>query len=628
MLFIIFIGYLWLLPANMLLLSYVTLHPGRFAISSYFMQQGIIGYTVRSLNFYLSAKQRKQAFVQFILTLISSVLDVFGLAALVPVLLVAAEPGAVLRHPYFAPLYAALGLSSERMFLVLLIAALLVFFILKNIFSTWVSYVQARFTASIGLEIVRQQLVKYLNFPFWYFNDVGSASLTNSTLNVPSAYVNAVVRPLFIFFSELTVILVIVVSIMLYKPLLLLLLALTLVPTALLTYHKLRVRSQAIGDELNRLRSLSFGLVGDLFAGFVELRLANRQRQFASRLVGNQEAMQKLDAEAYLYSLLPVRVIELMAIAGVLTIFLYYLFMPTAIEGGLIALVGLFAAAAYRLMPSVNRMLTTLVSIKQFQYAIENLESFREPQYDEHLPEQQLPLVFERTLAFDNVSFRFPSQAADEAPALQNVSFTVRRGEKIGFIGSSGSGKTTLMNVLLRFYREQSGAVLIDDLPLTPQHIQAWYKLVGYVKQDTFLMEASIQDNITLGAPAAEVDELRLQYAIEQASLTDLVANLPQGLHTFIGERGSKLSGGQRQRIGIARALYKKAEVLLLDEATSALDNETEREVNEAIARLAHTNITILIIAHRLTTLRECDRIYELSHGRLVAERQYAELVH
>ena len=184
------------------------------------------------------------------------------------------------------------------------------------------------------------------------------------------------------------------------------------------------------------------------------------------------------------------------------------------------------------------------------------------------------------------------------------------------------------MNVLLRFYREQSGSVLIDGAPLTPAHMQAWYQLVGYVKQDTFLMEASIQDNITLGVPAEEVDGLRLHYAIEQASLTDLVTGLPLGLHTFIGERGSKLSGGQRQRIGIARALYKKAEVLLLDEATSALDNETEREVNEAIARLAHTNITILIIAHRLTTLRQCDRIYELSHGRIVAERQYAELVH
>ena len=181
------------------------------------------------------------------------------------------------------------------------------------------------------------------------------------------------------------------------------------------------------------------------------------------------------------------------------------------------------------------------------------------------------------------------------------------------------------MNVLLRFYTEQQGAIFIDDQPLTPQHLHAWHNIVGYVKQDTFLMEASIQDNITLGD--LEVDSERMRYAIEQASLQSFISGLPEGTDTLIGERGSKLSGGQRQRIGIARALYKQTEVLVLDEATSALDNETEREVNEAINKLSHTAITILIIAHRITTLRECDRIYELSNGEITAEHQYEDLV-
>ncbi len=479
---------------------------------------------------------------------------------------------------------------------------------------------QTAFTAEVGLQIVRSQLEKYLNFPFWHFNDYGSASLINSSLQVPSTYVNMVIRPMFIFFSELTIILVIIIGIMIYQPLLLAVLVIVLLPTTLITYRVLRSRTQYIGKRINELSPISISTITDIFMGFIELRLANKQGRFRDQLLETQRETRKLDAESYLYSLMPLRIIEMVAILGVLTIFLYSLFVATN-SANLIALVGLFAAAAYRLMPSVNRILMSMVQIKQSQYAIENLEDFRTPEYKEQIPEEQLPLSFQETLALDHISFSFPKE---EKVVLQDISLTIRKGEKVGFIGSSGSGKTTLMNVLLRFYTEQQGSILVDGKPLTPQHLKAWHSIIGYVKQDTFLMQASIKDNITLGDK--DVDQERLNYAIEQASLQSFIQSLPLGVDTFIGERGSKLSGGQRQRIGIARALYKRTEILMLDEATSALDNETEREVNEAINKLSQTDITILIIAHRITTLRECDRIYELSQGKIVAQHQYADL--
>ncbi|GAA3951311.1 ABC transporter ATP-binding protein [Hymenobacter algoricola] len=585
------------------------------------MNTGIIRYSLDSIRYYLTTSQKRKAVWMFALLLLSSFLDVVGLASLVPVMMVAAEPGGIQKNKYFAPLYDSLGFQSDKNFLLFLIVSVFLFFLFKNLFSTWVNYLQTRFTADVGLSIIKTQLTKYLNFPFWYFNDLGSANLINSTLQVPSTYVNMILRPLFIFFSEVAVVLVIVLSILLYKPLLLVILAFVLVPTTLLTYRALRARSQVIGNRINELRPVSFGLISDLFTGFAELKLANKQSRFRDQLVSNQQEIQKLDAEAYLYTLVPLKVIEMVAILGVLTIFLYAIFVPGT-STNLITLVGLFAAAAYRLMPSVNRMLMSLVQLKQSQYTIENLESFREAKYDEAPHPQQLPLHFESTLAFDNLHFSFPG--ADN-PTLQGINITIRKGEKIGFIGSSGSGKTTLMNVLLRFYTEQSGHILLDGQPLTAQNLEAWHRVIGYVKQDTFLMEASIKDNITLGDP--EVDAERLRYAIDQASLRSFVDGLPDGADTHIGERGSKLSGGQRQRIGIARAMYKRTEVLVLDEATSALDNETEREVNEAINKLSQTDITILIIAHRITTLRECDRIYELREGKVIAEHQYDSLM-
>jgi ABC-type multidrug transport system fused ATPase/permease subunit len=585
------------------------------------MNSGIIRYSLNSISYYLTKSQKSKAVWMFILLLISSFLDVFGLASLVPVMMVASEPGGVKKSPYFNPIYNALGFQTEQRFLLFLIVAVFVFFLFKNLFSTWVNYLQTRFTADVGLSIIQTQLRKYLHFPFWYFNDLGSAQLINSTLQVPSTYVNMIMRPLFIFFSEVAVVLVIVLGILIYKPLLLAILAVVLAPTTLLTYRLLRARSQAIGNRINELRPVSHSILSDLFTGFAELKLANKQRKFQGRLLDNQQEIQKLDAEAYLYTLLPLKVIEMVAILGVLTIFLYAIYVPGSTTN-LITLVGLFAAAAYRLMPSVNRMLMALVQLKQCQYTIDDLQAYREPKYDESPDPVQLPLPFEHTLAFDHLGFSFPGV---EQPTLQDISLTIRKGEKIGFIGSSGSGKTTLMNVLLRFYTEQNGHILLDGKPLTSQHQEAWHRIVGYVKQDTFLMEASIKDNITLGD--AEVDEDRLAYALEQASLSSFVAGLPEGVETHIGERGSKLSGGQRQRIGIARAMYKRTQVLVLDEATSALDNETEREVNEAINKLSQTDITILIIAHRITTLRECDRIYELNQGQVVATHQYQDVL-
>ncbi|MBC6988296.1 ABC transporter ATP-binding protein [Hymenobacter sp. BT491] len=581
--------------------------------------KGIVQEALANVFYYLSPADKRKSVWMFILLILGSLMDVFGLASLVPVIMAASKPGSIFKSSATLWLYNSLGFTSEKSFLIFLIVGVLIFFIAKNIYVTFINYQQVKFTAHIALKIVKNQLDKHLNMPFGEFSKLGSPHLLHCTIGVPNTFVASIIRQLYALFSDGLVIGIIVLGILIYQPTLFVILGVVLGLTMYLTYRGLQHRSTAVGNQIDALKPVSIGLLTDAFIGFIELKLAGKQEQFRRQILQKQEEIQDLEAVSYLFTLLPLKFIEMAAIIAVVTIYLYSLLFASNPEN-LVMIIGLFAAAAYRLMPSVNRCILALVSLRQHRFTFDSLASSRE-YAEETLPSQQ-PLRFSQEIVFDNLSFSFGESAK---PVLNNVSFRVKKGEKIGLIGSSGSGKTTLMNILLRFYQEQQGHILVDGQPLSDENLQAWYKLVGYVKQDTFLMDTSIKDNITLNDEVA--DEERLQYAIDQASLRGFINSLPDGVNTQIGERGSRLSGGQRQRIGIARAIYKRTEVLIMDEATSALDNETEREVNEAIRQLAHTDITLFIIAHRITTLRDCNRIYELKDGRLHAEYQYEELI-
>lgn len=585
------------------------------------LKQNILAAAISSILRYLSPAEKKRATLMFLLQIFTSFLDVFGLASLIPVVTLASRPGSIMEHRWSAFLYNAGGFQSETAFFVVAVLVIFVFFLAKNVFISWINYMQVRFTADVSLKIIDSQFVKYVGLPFWKFQEIGTFEVVNEVLTVPNAYLNGIIRQVFVLLSEIVIVVIVILGILFYQPLLFVILGVTLVPSALLTYRVLRNRSQELGRQRDLQAPKAYGIVSDTFSGYVELKLANKLPLFRERINENQRLMQALDAKGYVYGLLPVRIIEMVSILAVSTIIIYSLLF-SADKTALITIVGLFAAAAYKLMPSVNRILASMVTMKQHLYTLEALDAYEEPQWQEHLVPQEPAVSFQQQVEFNNISFAFPGSTT---PVLNGVSFTVKKGEKIGFIGSSGSGKTTLMNLLLRFYSQQAGEIKVDGVPLKLENTQAWHQLVGYVKQDTFLMQASLRDNITLGE--TNPDPQRLQYALEQASLADFVASLPEGLDTVSGERGARLSGGQRQRIGIARAMYKQTQILVMDEATSALDTQTEKEVSEAINKLSATDITILIIAHRITTLRQCDRIYELKNGQIVAVHTYEELI-
>ncbi len=576
---------------------------------------------INSLRMHLDASQHRRTFLIIILTFLSAVMDVFGLASILPLIKLTTTPSAIHTNPYLSYIYEQLHFSSDKSFLLFTILFVLAFFIGKSIFGIFVNYLQTKFGAQLAYNITRRQFNKHFNLDYHNFSGLKSSQIVHHILNNPLSYVTWVVMPLIMLISESFILLLIVVGIAWYDIALFLFIAAVIGPSTWMVYHLLQNRVTYIGSEMNRLYPLSLGSLTQTITGYVDIKLANKESYYRDIFLKSQKRYHDLNMSSYLPNLIPLRANELVALLGVVLIFIYAIFLTDNSEGAIL-MVSLFAAAAYRLMPSLNRIVSSLMSIRKNMTALTNLSIY--PELDFEMPVNQTaePLPFSNTIEIKDLSFKFPNA---EHAVLKNINMTIKKGEKIGIVGASGSGKTTLMNILLRFHEEQQGHISIDDTIINKENTSSWRGMMGYVKQDIFLLDASIRDNITFGDDP--VDENRLNQAIRFASLEQLVKSLPDGANTIIGERGSRISGGQRQRISIARSLYRNASILIFDEATSALDNQTEQEVSEAIDSLSEVDKTIFIIAHRITTLKNCDRIYELTDGEITGVYKYQELL-
>jgi ATP-binding cassette subfamily C protein len=291
----------------------------------------------------------------------------------------------------------------------------------------------------------------------------------------------------------------------------------------------------------------------------------------------------------------------------------------------LLPIIALLAAAAMRIMPALNRILNATIAIRQATYHVEAVATELKSKPSNYIVFDQVSqaLGFDRTIRFADITFGYPGGAGQ---ILHALSFTIKKGQSIAFVGPSGAGKTTAVDLLLGLLEPQRGQILVDDAPLTSRDVRPWRRNFGYVPQSIYLSDDTIKNNIAFGELPDQIDASRIDAVVKQAQLAEVLARLPDGLDTVVGDRGARLSGGQRQRIGIARALYRNPPILVLDEATSALDNETEREITLAIRSLSGSK-TIVLIAHRLSTVAHCDLIIFLVNGVVQASGTYQELI-
>ena len=429
------------------------------------------------------------------------------------------------------------------------------------------------------------------------------------------------ILPFIALVNELFILILIISIIIFYDPLLFWSLILFTAPF-LLVYNKIyKKKLREISERRDAESAYMFKLGLQSMEAFREITIFNKVNYFKPLFKKTVDKYSKSVSETFLMNSFSPKFVETVAVLAIFSIFIsgYLLNKDLAVLAQFLII---FAIAAFRLIPSMNKIILTSNYIKTntyiFQHFDKNMEveELTRDSNKRSKNENTSALEFKENLVIKDLAFSFENNTAN---VLTNLNLTIQKGQTIGIIGTSGAGKTTLLNILLRLFQESSGGIFVDNIKIDKSNLFDWYKLVSYVPQNITLLDGSISENIAFGIPVNEIDNNLLDQVIVQSQLEQFVNLLPEGSQTQIGEKGIKISGGQRQRIGIARALYHGGQILIFDEATSSLDTETEEMLTESINNISHKELTIIIVAHRIQTLKYCDVIYKLEEGRLIA---------
>ena len=536
-----------------------------------------------------------------------ALLNFMGVATLIPVLVLILDRDAVSTNSHLARIYEAINPDSYAKFVTTICALIVGIILIKNIATLLLYRAERNYIYGLYKHLSESLYISYHNRGYGYIKSSNSAVLTRNVNVVSLMFVAGVLKPLATIISEALLFVLIMGAIAWYNPSVALLTTTIFLPIVVLFYLAMRRRLHDIGEFENRAQRLKSRIVAESFRGYADIEIGGAYPQMFSRFESALNNIVKLRKRNATIGMLPQMFTEVGLAIGLATLVV----LSLCYSGEDMALVfGIFAVAAIRLVPSIKGIMSSWSAIRYNRYTIDTMQDATEQ--NTTLPVYEVDrLNFNNTIELKNVSFKF-EDAVDST--INNLSLTIKRGERIGIQGTSGVGKTTLFNLILGLYRPTSGTIYIDGVELTENNIRKWQNSVGYVSQSVFIAEGTIAENIAFGYSADMIDYKRINEVIELADLKELVDNLDKGVDTRIGEQGSRLSGGQRQRIGIARALYKGCDILLFDEATSSLDNTTEQNINRAIERLSAENkaLTIVIIAHRDSSLEYCDRIITL----------------
>jgi len=571
------------------------------------VKSNIIVKTISGILKVMPKGFKKRSLGVSLLLLLNSVLELFGLASMIPLFTVVFKENIIHENNILSWLYTTLNFSSDNQFIIALTGVIVFTIIAKNFVSLLIFRYQAKFSYDL-MEYFLLQLHKfYYSKGFLFFKENNSNVLFRDIFTIPQRFATGIVFGTMTLLNEIAVMTVIVIAIAMYDFSAFLLLAATVAPVFVIFYSLTKDRIKKIGHEINDVTpAITTNIYQSLF-GYVDVIISGTYNFFRQRLTENIAIYKKPSIDKVMLNFAPTKVIESSMVFAIFVIMVYGIFFLPSKES-LLALLGVFALSGYRIMPSINRIMQSLNGLIEMQYTFDvigQLDNFKE---SKNVMEKE-SFEFKEKITIENLAFRYPSATND---VLKEYNLTIKKGEIIGIMGKSGGGKTTLMNILLGFLHPTGGNIKIDNIVLNSKNMACWQHKIGYVQQEVYLLDASLSENIAFGLHEDKIDYDKLKKVISLASLQELVAKMPEGLNTMVGERGAQLSGGQRQRVGIARALYFDSEVLFFDEATSALDAQTEKEITESINNLSGKGLTMIIIAHRESSLKGADRIINI----------------
>ncbi len=588
------------------------------------VKESIYNAFLRSYKVFPSEHKIK-FWISLFLLFINSILELIGLGILFPLFSILLSDNFIEKNNAVNRVYNALNFSNQDHFVLFICGFVIIFILLKAITSIYIAKFQSKFAFSLYSHFaINLQKLNYSK-GFLHFKQNNSAFLIRDINGMPIYFAQSFILPSLMLINEFIVITFLLVSILVFNPFVVLLLALTVAPISFFAYLYVKKQIKGIGKiRVDQAAEIHNNLEQSIH-GYSDVKMTNTEHYFFSEYSKLVKEFTNVQIKSNVLMMLPTKVIEGGTFLGLIAFLLFsYFFIPD--KASISMLLGLFAISAFRILPSINRIMASLLSIKEHQFSVDKITQIKlEDNWNNYYdkPIQNVGLTFEKDIKIENINFSYNIHDR----ILNQVNMTINKGETVGIIGRSGSGKTTLINIILRFLKETSGGISVDNALLTDENMDKWRGIIGFVQQDVYIIDGTLTENIAFGIPENDIDYPKLMNCIEQASLLDLVNNWSKGINTQLGERGAQLSGGQRQRVGIARALYSNSKILLFDEATSALDNETEVEITESIKKLAENNLTMIIIAHRYTTLKYCDRIIELRNGEVLREYKYNELV-
>lgn len=583
---------------------------------------------IRQIFQLLSPAERVQVYWCFLAMLLMAIVDVIGVASIMPFIAVVSDPEAITHHAKIAWLYNKLNFTSPHSFLIFLGFVVLGVLIVGNTISMLTTWAILRFTYTREFSFSKRLFIQYIYQPYVFFLNHNTSELSRNILSEVITVINRALIPSMQLMAKLIVTFLILLLLLVVDPVLAFVVVFMLGGTYAAIYIKVRSKLSMISKRCLEDNRLKYKIVTETYSGIKDIKLLGRENYFIKLFTHYAKQHADDEAAGNIISQLPRFALETIAFGGVLLVIIYLLIMHQNITNAM-PLLALYAFASLRLMPALQQIFTSLAFLRMSKEALgilsrdlnnqelseSNVVSNKEP---------QTQLNFQNKIELRNIHFSYNNS---HKKLIQSLNLKIPAFSTVGFVGITGAGKTTTIDLILGLLTPEQGEILVDSKLITKSNMASWQNKIGYVPQNIFLADDTIISNIAFGIPAQEVDLNAIERAARMANIHNFIINeLENGYQTLVGDRGIRLSGGQRQRIGIARALYHDPEILVLDEATNSLDTLTEDVILEAIHELTRKK-TIIIIAHRISTLQECDMIFVLKDGKIIASDTYQALL-